>query len=149
VLKATSSFEEECSRFRQFLSADGYPDQIIWVTPEDVLVAGVRRFYVKLPVPAKNLEYARELFERATRQQSGVSFSTVCETRESTCCNVWVPGDDDERQRAMCSKTDLKLSVAAAGSRAVGKEIRNRFLWWYLRLRHRKEQAGKENLFWG
>jgi hypothetical protein len=145
----TSSFDEECTRFRQFLSAHGYPDQIIWVTPEDVLIAGARRFYVKLPVPAKNLEHARELFETAVKQQSGVSFSTVCEIHDSTCCNVWVPSDDDERQRAMCSKTALKMSVATASSRATGREIRNRFLWWYLGLRHRKEQARKVNYFWG
>jgi len=149
VLTMTTTFEEECSQFGRFLVSNGYPDKLIWVTPQDVLVTGARHFYVRVPVPADNLKYARELYDTAMKQQSGISFSTVCETDQATCCNVWVPVDEDERQRAMCSKAALKMSAATGDSRAQGKRVRNRVVWWYLSLRHRRKQARRADLFWG
>ena len=38
----TASFEDSFAEFRQFLSANRYPDQVIWVTPDDVILTGGR-----------------------------------------------------------------------------------------------------------
>ena len=82
------------------------------------------------------------------KDQSGVSFKTVCETEHATLCAVCVPADSSERQYAMCSQKDPKMSAAIGESRVRGKEIRSSFLWWYLRLRHWKNQSLKDQLFW-
>ena len=144
----SSTFEEACIRYSQFLGDNGYHSQILWITPRDILVTDRRSFYVRTPVPASNLERARELFETAIKQQSGVSFSTVCETDHATCCRAWAPADHEERQRAMCPP-ELKMSASTTESRVQGKEVRSRLLWWYLRLRYESRQKNNESLFWG
>jgi hypothetical protein len=71
------TFEESCNRFRRFLNDNGYPGDVIWVTPQDVLFTGRRLLYVKLPVPDGNLNRVREIYDTAVSTHSGVSFSTV------------------------------------------------------------------------
>jgi hypothetical protein len=143
-----STFEEACARFSRFLSNNAYSDALVWVTPQDILFTDRRLLYVKLPVPKTNLKRVRELFDAAMKEQSGISFSTVCKLDEATCCRAWVPANEDERERAMCPR-DLKLSAHLEGSRLAGKAVRSALLWWYLRLRYRKLQTGSDDVFWG
>ncbi len=100
VLTVTATFEEASARFRKFLADNGYPDKLVWVTPQDVLFTRSRRLYIKVPVTDHNLRGVRELFEAAMKAQSGISFSTVCKLGDATCCRAWVPANEDERQRA-------------------------------------------------
>jgi hypothetical protein len=145
----SASFEESCARFCEFLAANGYTRELAWITPQDVLLSGTRLLYVRVPIPNSNQEHARALFDAAMKEQSGVSFKTVCETDYATLCTVWVPTDDSEGQNAMCSKTDLKMSAAIGESRVRGKQVRSGFLWRYLQFRYRKNQVHKGQLFWG
>jgi hypothetical protein len=145
----SASFEESCARFRTFLASSGYARELVWITPNDVLCSRERLLYVKLPIPKSNHEHARAHFDAAMKEQSGVSFKVVRETDYAALCTVWVPADNSERQYAMCSKTDLKMSAATGERRVRGKEIRSGFLWKYLQLRYRKDQAFKDQIFWG
>src|SRR5882757_6131371 len=95
------SFEESCVRFRQFLVENGYSHGPAWTTREDVLLGRRRKLYARFPIPNRNREHARSLFEAAMNEQTGVSFSAVCETDRTTLCRVWVPADDTERKYAM------------------------------------------------
>lgn len=90
----SASFEESCARFSEFLADNGYAHAPVWITPKDVLLGGQRLLYVKLPIPEGNQKRARTLFDTAMKEQSGVSFKTVCETDGATLCTVWVPADD-------------------------------------------------------
>jgi hypothetical protein len=144
-----ASFEESCVRFREFLAGNGYSSEFARITSEDVLVGGRPLLYVKLPNPDRARDDARARFEEAMKKESGVSFKAVCETDHRTLCTVWAPRDDSEREYAMCSKTDLKMSVPAGASRMRGKEVQSRLLWFYLQLRYRANRAGKDLLFWG
>ena len=145
----SASFEESCGRFCEFLIRNGYPGEIVWITSDDLLVTGRRLFYVRLPNPDRGRVDARARFEEAAKKQSGVSFRAMFETDHRSLCTVWVPIDDSERERAMCSKTDLKMSASVERNSVPIKEVRSRIVWWYLRLRYRREQTGKDQLFWG
>jgi hypothetical protein len=145
----SASFEESCVRFREFLVQNGYAHEPAWITPNDVLLGGRRLLFVKLPLPSSNRERARVVFETAMKEQSGVSFSTVCETDRATLCTVWSPADESERQYAMSSKTDLKMSAKAGEGRFRGKEVKSGFFWWFLRLWYRKNEGLKDQLFQG
>src|SRR5580692_10663860 len=135
----TLTFDESCLRFRKFLGDNGYPADLIWITPQELL-AGDRLLYVRLPVPDVNVQRVREVFENAMEQHSGIVFTTVCELDSATCCRAWVPADDDERGRAMCPR-DLKISALKGNSRIRGQGVRSRLKWEYLRFRHRERQA--------
>jgi hypothetical protein len=142
------NFQEACSRYQNFLTANGYPNQIVWVMPQDILVTGLRILSVKMPVPSGNLARVRETYDTAMKNQTGVSFSTVCEIDDVTCCHVWVPADERERQYAQCPR-DLKLSALAGENRPRAKKITNSWLWAYLRLKHRKQAQVMKDFFWG
>jgi len=144
-----ASFEESCGRFREFLVSNGYLRDLVWISSDDVLLSGRRVFYVRLPEPDRARDVARARYELAMKDQSSVSFKALCETDHRTLCTVWVPGDDSECERALCSKTELKMSVPAGASRIRAKEVRSRIMWSYLRLRYPGKQAGKDFLFWG
>jgi hypothetical protein len=144
-----ASFEDFCARFREFLAGNGYSGELAWITSEDALFVGPRSLYVKVPDPDRSQEEARTRFEEAMREHTGVSFKVVCEIAQRTLCTVWVPSDDSERQHAMCSKTELKISAPAENSSLKGREVRSRLFWWYLQMRYRGHQDGKEFLFWG
>ena len=143
-----STFEEASARFQRFLGENGYSEHLIWVTPQDILFSNRRLLYVRLPVPDTNLKRIRALYETAMKEQSGISFSTVCKLSEATCCRAWVPANDDERQRAMCPR-DVKFSAVVESSQIPGKALRSRLVWWYLRVRHRNRQTGGRDFFWG
>jgi hypothetical protein len=146
----SASFEESCVNFRDFLAQNGHTHQLAWITSSDVLLIGPRLLYVKLPLPNSNREYARAVFETAMKTQSGVSLSAVGETDHATLCTVWSPTDESERQYAMHSKTNLKMSARTVESRVRAREVRNGYYWWYLQLRWRKNnKALKDQLFWG
>jgi len=145
----SASFEDSCRRFREFLARNGYPLELVWITSDDVLLTGRNFLYVKLPSPDRGGGAARARFEAATKAQSGVSFKGLFETDHKTLCTVWVASDDSECERAMCSKTDLKMSAPVERNRPPIKEVRSRFVWWCLRLRYREKQTGKDDLFWG
>jgi hypothetical protein len=142
------SFQEACSRYQNFLTANGYPSQIVWVTPENILATGSRTLLVKMPVPSENLGRVREIYDAAIKNQTGVSFSTVCEMDDVTCCRVWAPLDESERQHAQCPR-DLKLSALTGENRLRANKITNRWLWAYLRFKHRKQMQVIKDFFWG
>jgi hypothetical protein len=88
----SASFDESCVLFRGFLAKNGYANELVWITPSDVLAAD-RLLYVRVPVSDSNQENARAPFDTAMKGQLGVSFSTICQTDQSTMCSVWVPAD--------------------------------------------------------
>jgi hypothetical protein len=143
-----TTFEQSCARFSSFLKNNGYPDELIWITPQDILFTNRRLLYVKFPIPRRNLEQVHALFDKAMKEQSGISFSTACELDRFTCCKAWVPANDDERMRAMCSR-DVKLSAATGNSRMPGKAVRSDLVWRYLRMRYKQSSESIENFFWG
>jgi hypothetical protein len=148
VAAADSNFDDAQERFREFLAKNGYPTELIWVTPNDVLLTGRKLIYVKLPVPKCNLLRARELFELGMPRQLGVSFRAVCEFKGVTCCYVWVPADQSESQHAFMPR-DLKMSANTGESKVPAMSVNSQTRWHCLKIVHRNKQALKDQLFWG
>jgi len=142
---ANQTFQESVAEFRRFLAENGYPQDLIWVNPDDVILTGPL-IYVRVPVSQSNEESARQLFEHGISQQMGVLFATLCEIGSATCSYVWVPKDQTEAQEALMP-AGLKMSVNTGASRREAKAVRNRLYGSYLRLKYRENQYLKEQLF--
>jgi hypothetical protein len=140
--RVDSSFEDAQKRFQEFLVRNGYPKELTWVTPDDVILRDRKLVYVRLPVPASNTLHARELFELGMLRQLGVLLQAVCEIDGTTCCYVWVPVDQAESQYALMPR-GLKMSANMAESRIPARSVRSRIQWHWLR----KKQAMKDGLF--
>jgi hypothetical protein len=140
------SFQEALAEFHQFLARNGHPQEVIWVKPDDVILTGGPLLYVRVQASRGNEESARQLFESGISRQMGVLFGTLCEIDGATCSYVWVPKDETESQQALMP-TGLKMSVHSENSRVRGKAVRNPLHWSYFRLKYRKKQESKKQLF--
>lgn len=138
------NFDEALTNFRGFLQQNGYPSEVLWVTERDVLVTRAWLIYVKVPLPAKNVAEARQVFEIGIRE-GGVWFNTICASRDATYCNAWTPSDRSQAERAMMRAKALKLSASVNKSEAVA--VRSRARWLLLSLKFRRHQCFKSSLF--
>lgn len=50
--KTDTDFGAAVERFQQFLRANNYSGNLVWVMPEDVLTTGKRFIYVRVPIPS-------------------------------------------------------------------------------------------------
>ena len=135
-------FEDAVTRFRDFLGSQGYPTQIVWITPGDVLLTGRRLVYLRVLDPEQNLSLARKEYEEGIADDFGVTLSSFCDCGKSSYCYVWHPHDKDEAQRAlMPADSGLKLSATIRSPQPIARQISNRILWWLLELKYRRENA--------
>jgi hypothetical protein len=141
----STEFDESLAKFQQFLETNGYPREVVWVTPDDLIVTGERLIYIRVPVSSKNEVQARTLFEQGTTRQMGVLFDTICVGGNETFCCAWVPPDEDQAERALMPK---QLKLSAKVDKVGGTPVRSRLQWFLLRLRYWKYQNLKNSLFW-
>jgi len=141
-----TSFDEAVSRFELFLKENDHSANLIWVEPSDLVCCERNSIYVKLPVPTTNISTARNRFDHGFSTGLGVTFGTICDLRDATCCYSWVPKDKIEQQYHLMNG-GLKMSARAEPSRLNGIIVGTRFRWWLLKLRYRRPSRLKESLF--
>ena len=140
------TFEESLLKFQNFLENSGYPREVAWVTPEDVLIASGPLIYVRIPVAKGNVAFVRQLFESGIDQQKRVLFDTLCEAGGISFCYAWMPRSAQQAEEALMPK-GLKLSVRTSVSKLPARTVRSGVRWSYLRLRFWKLQRRKRGLF--
>ena len=62
------------ARFRAFLKANNYSENIVWVMPEDILLTGKRFLYVRVPIPADNERRIRRMYDEGMTQAEAYSW---------------------------------------------------------------------------
>jgi hypothetical protein len=140
------TFDEAVSRFEDFLRQHGYSATLIWVEPTDLVLPGRRAVYVKTPVSLRNVEHARKCFVAGMTEGLGVTFGTICDLPNATCCYAWVPKDRKEQQQHLMG-SGLKISAKTDSSRVPGICVTNAVYWQLLKLRYRKRTPLAQDLF--
>jgi hypothetical protein len=142
----SSRFDESFAKFQLFLKDHGYPTNVVWVTPNDILVSGRPEIYVKVPVPKANEQSVRQLFDLGMSQERGVLFDTICEDKDATFSYAWMPRNDAEAAESLMPK-GLKLSAKTGSSRVPARAVASRLRWAYLQMKYRRQQNMKPQLF--
>lgn len=149
-LRSDADFGATVARFQKFLGQNNYPENIVWLMPEDVLLSGKRFVYVRVPIPATNETKARGIYDEGVARGRGLLFSTICEMNASTCCYVWYPRRQvDEPQGLWPRDGSVKLSAKMETSRVPAKPVKSGLVWAFLKLQHRRKQNLKDFLFRG
>jgi len=125
---------------------NGYSQNVVWVTPGDVLLSDNRLVYVKPPVADGSTKLARQLFDAGITEGRGVLLAALCETSNKAFCYVWVPGSETEAEQRLMPR-GVKMSVPFGNSRLRGVTVHNSVKWLYLRFKHRRHQQFKHELF--
>jgi hypothetical protein len=148
VKRTDVSFDETVARFQGFLGKNQYSENILWLTPEDVLLSGRRFVYVRVPIPAANEINARKIYDEGVANGRGLLMSTICEMNGSTCCYVWYPRRQEEEPQGLWPHDgSVKLSATAETSKVPAKPVKSRLFWAFLKLRTQGKQNLKESLF--
>jgi len=147
-LRNDADFGAAIARFQKFLGHNKYPEHIVWLMPEDVLLSGERFVYVRVPVPATNELKARDIYNEGMAHGRGLLMSTVCEMQSSTCCSLWYPRrQEDVPQGIWPHDGSVKLSAKIETARMPGKPVTSSLTWAFLKYRHREQQDLKDFLF--
>lgn len=134
------TFETAVARFQQFLRSNQWPEKIVWIQMQDLLLTGKKLLYARIP-PSKSREVAaQETFEQGVKQGRGVLLGALFELRGASFCYVWVPPNDEEAARSLMP-AEIKSRIP--NDRVPVTLIRNRLLWWWLRVRLRRKQSDK------
>jgi hypothetical protein len=141
-------FDAAVARFRAFLKLNSYSGNIVWVTPEDVLLTGKRFLYLRVPISADNETQMRRMYKQGVTQGRGLVMGTVCGMNRSTYCYLWFPKSVEEIPQGIWPTAgSLKLSATDKSSSRDGRPINNKMLWALLKLWHRKKQGLRDLLF--
>ena len=136
-------FERVAGDFRQFLRRQGYPEQVVWVEPGDVIVSD-RNLYIRRSNPHANEERVNRAFDAGLRRGLGVLLAALCVTTDATCCYLWAPRDEDEAMRHLLPRGP-KFSVPADRGRK-GTVVASPVKWLLLRWKYRKLQKFKNDM---
>jgi hypothetical protein len=138
------NFEAAVTKFQEFLKANHHSDEITWVQPDDVLLTGEKLVYVRVPNQKTAREIARKTYEEGMPRRRGVLFRTICDLGSTTCSHAWTPENDDEAEGLLMPE-GLKLTIQA--DRIKGVSIKSGVQWAYLRIRYRRKQNLRKELF--
>ena len=140
-------FDNALARFRAFLKQNNCSENVVWVTPEDILLTGKRYLYVRVPIPARNEVKIRHMYDEGVAQGRGLLMGAVCRMNQSTYCYLWFPKSVEEVPQGIWpTNGDLKLSATEKSSSLAGRPINHRVLWMLLKLWHRRKQSLKDFL---
>jgi hypothetical protein len=132
------NFEDAVTKFQDFLRANGYPGEVVWVQPDDVLLTGKRLVYVRVSVPNAREKIARQIYEEGMGRRRGVLFGTICELGGTTCSYVWAPESDDEAGRALMP---VGMKMNTKNDKIRGVSVMSGVRWAYLRVRYSGKQV--------
>ena len=132
------------AQFRDFLSTNNYPESLVWVWPENILLSGRRRYYVYVRDASVTEARAREFFAANRDRGLGIRFATICADKNTTYANSCSPADRDEALRSLMGN-GLKLS--AQTNRVDATRVRNAVWWKVLARVYRARQEFREDVF--
>jgi hypothetical protein len=138
------NFEEAVVKFQEFLRANHYSGEISWVQPDDVLLTGKKLVYVRVSSEEARRKMARKTYEEGMPRRRGVLFRTICDLGSTTCSHVWAPETEDEAAKLLMP-VGLKLTIQT--DRIRGVSVKSGIRWAYLRVRYRRKQILREELF--
>jgi hypothetical protein len=125
-----ANFETTVAEFVDFAMEQGYPNSVLWTSPNFVVIWR-RRFFVLVVDPEEQRTQAKASFDSATARNLGVAVEALCKTQNMSVCRVYGPTDEADAQFRRISTTGIKMSVAVDPLPTV--LVGNRLLWWMLK----------------
>lgn len=129
---AETAFEDAKSAFTAFLANNGLDTRILWVFNEDLYSRNTdlfkTDFWLKLPLPSANEDFARRHFEMGKKKGFGLALTAFASCDEGLCCSFIVPTDDEDAQYMLMGPEHLKYSYVDVDM-PVAKVVRSKILW--------------------
>lgn len=125
-----ASFHDAVTRLRSYLRTHDRPEAVVWVNPDDILVAG-SRLHVRVRAPTRRWMDAQVRYELGLDRKMGILLCQVCQAPGVSCCHVYIPKNaSDAEQRQLHG--GLKILVSGDERRA--NVVTSRLYWRWLRM---------------
>ena len=133
---ADTSFAEAGTSFREFLDENGETEPILWTFVEDVCSRNTNhhetKFWVKLPIPQENENFAEICFKLAKRRNLGVALVAYARCEYGLCCAIIMPADEEDAQYSMMTPTAIRYSIVQDMPTAIA--VKRSFRWFLMNL---------------
>lgn len=130
TLDAPPGFHDAVARLRSYLKANGRPEKIVWVEPNDLLNVK-SRLRVRLRAPHRMWTKAQCTYELGVDRKLGILLRQVCQIPGLSCCHVYIPKNPQDAEQRL-NGSSLKLSFPDEVRRAVA--VTNGLHWALLKL---------------
>ena len=117
-------FEDALSSFRQFLTDNGHPSEIVWVFRDDLWKRSVTEVFVRIPSQSKSLVLAKKVFNEG-RKKGLVDVHAVAVADKTVAATVWFPRTDDDEIQGWNRGMKLTISEPLLRAKTFGS-----FRWW-------------------
>src|SRR4051794_10672692 len=94
------SFAEAVATFVAFLTREGAPSDVVWVSREEV-TSQRRKIWVRFGDADDAKRHAEAQYEAGRRRGLGVALCAFCKVGTSTLAYVWMPRDETDASYAM------------------------------------------------
>ena len=123
-MKDIPEFEDALSSFRQFLTDNGHPSEIVWVFRDDLWKRSVTEVFVRIPSQPESLALAKKVFNEG-RRKGFVDVHAVAIADNTVVATVWFPRTEDDEIQGW--NRGMKLSISEPLLRAKTFGV---FRWW-------------------
>jgi hypothetical protein len=96
-------------KFGLFLSSNGYPWRIRWITAEQIVVGDDRHHFICAEGAEVGLAEATLRYSEGLKRGLGILLQAICATPSETIANVYAPTDSTDAQYRLMGR-GLKLS---------------------------------------
>jgi hypothetical protein len=127
-----TTFDAAEQLFREFLVRNGYPSNVRWLVPDNVVPDKSKRYWIREDNGKASAE-AHRRYVAGLERNLGISLRAICSTDTTTFATIFVPADYLDAQHNLMGR-GLKLScpTEAAPACTVVSPIR----WFLVRLRY-------------
>ena len=117
-------FEDAVSSFRQFLTDNGHPSEIVWIFLDDLWKRSVTEVFVRIPSQPKSLALAKKVFNEG-RKKGLVDVHAVAVADSHVAATVWFPRTEDDEIQGWNRGMKLTISEPLLRAKTFGS-----FRWW-------------------
>ena len=116
MIIAETSFNQAIQSFKEFLADNNLPAEILWVFLEDTFQRNNEfyetDFWLKLPLPKENEEFAKEHYKIGQRKNLGVCIYAFALCEDKVCCSLVIPKDKEDSEFLFMSPKYLKFTFS-------------------------------------
>ena len=119
-------FEDALTSFREFLTHNGHPAEIVWIFRDDLWKRSLTEVFVRIPSQPKTLALARKVFDEG-RTKGLVDVHAIAIADNTVVATVWFPRSDADEIQGWSRGMKLTISQPLLRAKTFGS-----FRWWLM-----------------
>jgi hypothetical protein len=121
---------EAAALFSEYLTSNGYPTQVRWITPDQILQTEDGKYLVHSVTKDEACAAAEKQYIAGLHAGFGILFQALCATDSETIAEIYIPSDEAD---AKLNRIRSSLKFTCPGSIAPASFIEDSVAWQQLK----------------